>query len=135
MNPPSEQELLDALRVAEQSDDLVAIEQAVSRISLFYTAVERFSDAAHYWQKGALLLARTTGPDSSELATHLLNMATLCLVPGGMLEQARSTLVRAQEIFTLHFGPDAAFFGIQRHLDEIRSRVQPCAPPNAGWPL
>jgi hypothetical protein len=122
LNPASEQELLDALRVAEQSGDLVAIEQAVSRLSLFYTVAERFTDAAPYWQKGALLVEQTTASDSQELATYLHNMAAYCFAPGGMIEQARSTFVRAQEIYLLHFSPDAEIIrDIQRRLHEIQN--------------
>ena len=122
LNPASEQELLDALQVAEQSGEIVAIEQAVSRLSLFYTAAERFADAAPYWQKGALLVEQTTAPDSRELATYLHNMAASCLVPGGMIEQARSTFVRAQAIYSLHFNPDAEVFrDIRQRLHEIQN--------------
>lgn len=122
MNPASEQELLDALRVAERSGASVAIEQAVSRLSLFYTAAEQLATAAPYWQKGALLVEQTTAPDSHELATYLHNMAACCLVPGGMIDQARAALVRAQDIYSLHFSPDAEVFrDIQQRLHDIQT--------------
>lgn len=122
MNSASEQELLDTLQVAEQSRDIVAIEQAVSRLAVFYTAAERFANAAPYWRQGALLVEQTTAPDSRELATYLHNMAAFCLVPGGLVEQARSAFMRAQAIYSLHVSPDAEVFrDIRQRLYEIQN--------------
>jgi hypothetical protein len=124
LNPTKEQELLNALQAAEHSGDITAIEKAVAQLSLYYVATERLAIAAPYWQKGALLLAQTTSPISLELATHLHNMAVSCLLPAGMTEEARSALLRAQEIYSLYSDPDAE---VLRDVAKLLQELQPPA--------
>ncbi len=107
LDTTKEQELLKALQIAERRADGSAIEQAVGGLALFYVATEQFSSAVPFWRRGAKLLAASTAPDSAELATYLHNMAATCLIPAGLREEARSTLMRATELYRLHFRSDA----------------------------
>jgi hypothetical protein len=116
MNPTEEQELLAALKAAERSGDAVAVEQALGRVSLYYVGHERFAEAAPYWRRQALLVEQTTAADSRELGTFLHNMTVACLIPAGLMAEARATLSRAKEIYALHFKPEDA--GI-RQVDQL----------------
>ena len=102
-----EQELLEALQMAEGRADSLAIEQAVGQLALFYIATNRFSAAVPFWRRGAELLAVSTAPDSAELATYLHNMAAICFMPAGLRDEARATLLRARELYRRHFSSDA----------------------------
>jgi hypothetical protein len=120
VNPNKEEELLEALRFAEEAEDAAAIERAVGKLSLYYMVEGRYSTAATYWERGAVLLERTTAADSQELGTYLHNMAALVLIPAGMTEGARSALVRARQIYSLHFKADAKFvLDVEQLLREI----------------
>jgi hypothetical protein len=116
MNSTNEQELLDALRAAERSGDAVSIERALGRVSLYYVAHQHFATAAPFWRKQALLVEQTTDADSRELGTFLHNMAAMCLIPAGLVAEARATLLRAKEIYALHFKPEDADI---RQLDQL----------------
>jgi hypothetical protein len=105
-SPTKEQELLEALQMAERRADKSAIEQAVSQLALFYVATEQFSTAVPFWRRGAELLEVSTAPDSVELATHLHNMAASCLLPAGLRDEAHATLMRARELYRLYFSSD-----------------------------
>jgi hypothetical protein len=107
LNATKEQELLEALQVAERRADRLAIEQAVSQLALFYVATEQFSAGVPFWRRGAELLEMSTAPDSAELATYLHNMAATCLIPAGLRDEAHATLMRARELYRLHFRADA----------------------------
>ena len=98
---------MEALQTAERGADGSAIEQAVSHLALFYVATEQFSAAVPFWRRGAELLAVSTAPDSAELATYLHNMAATCLLPAGLRDEAHATLMRARELYRLHFSSDA----------------------------
>ena len=116
MNSTNEQELLDALRAADRSGDTASVEQALGRLSLHYVAHQRFAAAVPYWRRQASLVKQTTAADSQELGTFLHNMAAVCLIPAGLTSEARATLLRAKEIYALHFTPEDA--GI-RQVDQL----------------
>ena len=107
LNATKEQELLEALQMAERRGDGSAIEQAVGYLALFYVATKQFSAAVPFWRRGAELLAVRTAHDSSELATYLHNMAASCLIPAELRDEAYAALMRAREIYRLHFSADA----------------------------
>jgi hypothetical protein len=121
MKPTKEQELLDALKAAELSGDAISIESALGGLALYYSVVqERFAEAAPYWQRQALLVERTTAPDSRELGTLLHNMAAMCLIPAGLVADARAALLRAKGIYVLQFGPeDSSIRQVEQLLDEL----------------
>jgi hypothetical protein len=120
MNSTKEQELLDALTAAERSGDAGSIEDALGGLSLYYVVHERFAEAAPYWRRQALLVEQTTAPDSREFGTFLHNMAATCLIPAGFVEEARATLLRAQEIYSLHFRPeDVGIRQVEQLLHEL----------------
>jgi hypothetical protein len=121
MTPTKEQELLDALRCAEQSGDAPVIENAVSGLALYYVATEQFVSAVPFWRRGADLLARSTAPDSAEVATYLHNMAARCLIPAGLLDEARATLRRSKDLYAVHFRADA---GCVRDIDELLNKIE-----------
>jgi hypothetical protein len=116
MNSNKEQQLLDALRAAERSGDSASIEHALGGLSLYYAVHERFADAAPYWRRQAFLVEQTTAPDSREFGTFLHNMAATCLIPAGLVAEARATLLRAKQIYALHFKPEDAG---TRQVDEL----------------
>src|SRR5690349_15822852 len=107
LNATKEQELLEALQVAEHRADRLAIEHAVSQLAFFYVTTEQFSTAVPFWRRGAELVAASTAPDSVELATYLHNMAASCLMPAGLRAEANATLTRARELYQRHFSSDA----------------------------
>jgi len=107
VNPPKEQELLNALYCAEQSTNAALIESAVSGLAIYYAVTKQFLTAAPFWRRGAELLIKGTARDSCELATYLHNMAAMCLIPAGLHDEARATLKRSKELYELYFGSDA----------------------------
>jgi hypothetical protein len=107
INPTKEQELLNALRRAEELADLDLLEGAVNRLSLYYVGTNQFLTAAPYWRRGAELVEKLTAPYSLELATYLRTMATLCLLPAGLLDEARATLQKSKKLYAVHYGADA----------------------------
>jgi hypothetical protein len=120
MNPAIEQRLLDELQTAEQSRDAHALETALGRLSLYYVAEGRCTEAASYYRRQALLVEQTTSADSRELGTLLHNMAIMCLLPADLLAEARTVLVRAKEIYSHHFRPeDEGIREIDRLLHEL----------------
>src|SRR6266851_9473218 len=116
LDSPKELELLNALQSAEKSGKATPIEGAVSKLALYYVATNQFLAAVPFWRRGASLLARSTAPDSRELATYLHNMAADCLIPAGLYDAARVTLLRVKEIYAHHFQGDTQFV---RHIDEL----------------
>lgn len=120
MNSTKEQELLNALEAAEQSGDVVRIEHALGELSLYYVVHERFADAAPYWRRQVLLLEQTTSANSRELGTFLHNMAATCLIPSGLVDEARAALLRAKEIYSVHFRPeDSGIRQVEQLLHEL----------------
>ena len=116
-----ERQLLAALDRAEESADSAAIESAVSQLSLYYVTTEQFSIAVPFWRRGAELLAQSTSRRSTELAAYLHNMAATCLIPGGLLDEARTTLRRSKELYRLHLRSDT---GPIRDVDELLRRIE-----------
>jgi len=102
-----EQELLDALADAERAGDAAAIESAVNGLALYYVAMENPLAAVPFWARGAELVAKSTGSDSAEFATYLHNMAAYCLIPAGLHNNARVTLLKSKQLYALHFQADA----------------------------
>ena len=120
LNPAKEQELLDKLRSAEQSADATAIESAVAGLALYYSVTEQFLAAVPLWRRGAELLAKSTAPDSCELAAYLHNMAAMCLIPADLRNEARTTLKRSRELYGIYFPPDATpLLQVEALLNEI----------------
>jgi len=103
---PSEQQRLDSLRAAETSGDASSLEGALGKVASYYVVQRAYAIAAPYWQRQAMLLEQMTASDSRELGTFLHNMAALCLIPAGQFAEARAALVRAKEVYRLHFGPE-----------------------------
>jgi len=114
--PAKERELIDALADAERHGDGAAIENAVTRLALFYVAAGDPLAAVPFWHRGAELVAHRTSPDSPEFATYLHNMAAYCLIPAGLRDEARATLLRSKKLYALHFHADASFV---RNVDEL----------------
>jgi|GEM_PF-6117938 len=115
-----EQILLRELSAAEKSGDRLGLEVGVYRLALFYSSWERFEAAVPYWRRGAELTVRSTAPDAREFATYLYNMARLCLIPGGLREEARTVLCQAREIFGLHFRSEAQ---VLRDVEELLEQI------------
>jgi hypothetical protein len=120
LTPTEAHELLDVLAVAEQAGDAAAIESAVIRLALYYVATKNPLAAVPFWRRGAELVAKSTAPNSAELAPYLHNMAAYCLIPAGLHDEARATLLRAKELYALHFRADARFV---RHVDELLNEI------------
>jgi hypothetical protein len=120
LNPINEQHLVNALRAAEQSGDALSIESALGGLSLYYIMQERYAEALPYWHRQASLVKQTTSAESRELGVFLYNMAAMCLVPAGLLTEARVTLLRAKEIYLHHLKPeDDGIRQIDRLLHEL----------------
>jgi hypothetical protein len=134
--PTKEQELLEALRCAEESGDGQAIESAVSSLALYHAVVlERFVVAAPFYRRGAELLAKTA-PDSLELATYLHNMAFNCLIPAGLLDEARSTLNQIESRWGFRLGKVLEFAGpdaVAKEWSGVRGEVEAWA--EGDWRL
>ena len=120
LDSTKELELLNALQSAEKSGEATTIEGAVNNLALYYVVTNQFLAAVPFWRRGASLLARSTAPDSRELATYLHNMVALCLIPAGLDDEARVTLLRAKEIYARHFKGDAQFVC---QIDELLRQI------------
>jgi hypothetical protein len=119
MNSTKEQEMLDALGAADRSGDAASIEHPLGRIALYYAVQERFAEAVPCWRRLALLVEQTA-PDSPGFGTLLHNMAAMCLIPAGLLPEARATLLRAKEIYAPHLRPeDAGIRQVEQPLHEL----------------
>jgi hypothetical protein len=105
-----EKELLDALAVAEKTADIAAVKSTVSVLGLYYALEEQPIKALPYWRRGEELLTNSTAPDAFELACYLHNMVEMCLIPGGMKEEAKVTLRRVKEIYALYYRPEMEDF-------------------------
>jgi cell wall assembly regulator SMI1 len=119
-NRAKEQELLAALEHAERTEDVQAVENAVNGLALCYVASRKFLAAGPFWRRVAELLAKSTTPDSAELGIYLHNMAAFCLIPAGLLVEARKALLRSREIYGAHFAHDREFV---RHVDDLLNQI------------
>jgi hypothetical protein len=121
MNSNSEQELLGALHKAEESADSGSIVNALGSLSLYYVSQRRYTTALPYWRRQAELVEQTTAGDSRELGTFLHNMAAMCLIPAGLVGEARVVLLRAKEIYGFHFKPeDTGVRQVEKLLHDLR---------------
>ena len=119
-----ERELIAELKLAENNGDGLALEQATSKLALFYVAKKEFTAAVPYWRKGSDLLA-AYAPGSIELANYFYNMAELCLLPAGLHYEAQTTIVKAKVLYKRHLKlNDPVLKNIEKLLGEIKRRTK-----------